>query len=146
MHSSEVPTTAAVKGDMGSQQRMARHMGRFFLPSWIQHQHSCLLFLEILYFLLKTFEWGSSPFPGLSFWSLKGLAAGVESFPSAKLLLSLGEMPMVSWRRASRIWSWGPGSGCCCQFCCQWTAGSWKKNKEADIIYSEDNREKQFSN
>lgn len=55
MHSSEVPTTAAVKGDTGSQQRMARHMGRFFLSSWIQHQHSCLL-LEILYFLLKTFE------------------------------------------------------------------------------------------
>ena len=26
-----------------------------------------------------------------------------------KLLLSLGGMPMVSWRRASRIWSWGSG-------------------------------------
>ena len=39
MHSSEVPTTAAVKGGMALQQRMARDMGCLFLPSSIQHQH-----------------------------------------------------------------------------------------------------------
>ena len=59
-----------------------------------------------------------------------------------KLLLSLGGMPMVSWRRASRIWSWGSGKVALLPVVLPVDSRILEKNKEADRIYSEDNREK----
>ena len=88
------------------------------------------LLLEILYFLLKTFEWGSSRVPGLSFWSLKGLAAGVEKLSRIAVAPfgwdAYGQLEKSKQDLELRTWK----SGCCCRFCCQLTAGSWRRTKQ----------------
>ena len=140
MHGSEVPTTAAVKGDVASQKRMARDMAvSSYHPQFSVSEASAfgdtLFPVENFWVRIITFSWAfllESQRPGC--WCGK-------TFQN-KLLLSLGGMPVVSWRRASRIWSWGSGKVALLPVLLPVDSRILEKNKEADIIYSEDNREK----